>query len=270
MFHILSFLCATLALVSTAQSTGVIVPLYAWPGTDAWTTVYESVAAHPSVPFYLIINPDTGPGATEYPDEPYINGISKLNSYPNAHVLGYTYTNHGTRAKSDVEKDIAAYAKWTNYAGKDISLAGVFFDLTPNGEDQSKLDYFQELSSTTKESGLNMVVFNPGAKILADVADWFAATDFIVEYENTYANWMALAPTEHLSKQGNDAKKAIILNQTPADASINTVVKLAKNMGLGAIYLTYDENYMGLSSVSKVAVAVSQRRKVKRKGYTGH
>ncbi|CAG7939279.1 unnamed protein product [Penicillium olsonii] len=269
MLHILSFLCAMLALAHRAQSTGVIVPLYSWPGTDAWTTVYESVAAHPSVPFYLIINPDTGPGTTEYPEESYITGISKLNSYPNVRVLGYTYTNHGTRAKSEVEKDIAAYAKWANYAGKDISLAGIFFDLTPNGEDQSKLDYFQQLSATTKASSLDMVIFNPGAKILADVPDWFAAADFIVEYENTYANWVALAPSEHLSAQGNDAKKAIILNQTPVDASVGNVVKLAKNMGLGAVYLTYDDNYMGLSSVSKIAVAVSQR-KARHIGHHGH
>lgn len=270
MSRILSILWTVLVLVSAVRSTGVIVPLYAWPGTDAWSSVYESVAAHPSVTFYLIINPDTGPGTTEYPEEAYITGISKLNSHSNVHVLGYTYTNHGTRAQSDVEKDIAAYAKWCSFAGKDISLAGIFFDLTPNGEDKSKLGYFQELSSTTKGSGLDMVIFNPGAKILADVSDWFAAADLIVEYENTYANWVALAPTEHLSAQGNNAKKAIILNQVPVDANIDTVVKLAKNLRLGAVYLTYDDNYMGLTSVSKIAVAVSGRRKARHNVHSSH
>lgn len=269
MFQILSVLVTVLALASTVRSTGIIVPLYAWPGTDAWNTVYESIAAHPSTPFYLIINPDTGPGTTEYPEEAYITAIAKLNSYSNVQVLGYTYTNHGSRASSDVESDIAAYAKWSSYAGKDISLAGIFFDQTPNGEDKSKLAYFQRLSSAAKNSNLVTVVFNPGAKILADVAKWFAAADFIVEYENTYANWVALAPTEHLSGQANYAKDAVILNQTPADASINTVAKLAKNLGLGAIYLTYDDNYMGLTSVSKIAVAVSQR-KIRRRGHSRH
>ncbi|KAJ5327960.1 hypothetical protein N7452_008350 [Penicillium brevicompactum] len=270
MSYILSILWTVLALVSTVRSTGIIVPLYAWPGTDAWAAVYESVAANPSVPFYLIVNPDTGPGTTEYPEEVYITGIAKLNSYSNVHVLGYTHTNHGTRAKSEVEKDIAAYAKWSSFAGRDISLAGIFFDLTPNGQDQSKLGYFQELSSTSKRSGLDMVIFNPGAKILADVSDCFAAADLIVEYENTYANWMALAPTEHLSAHGNDAKKAIILNQTPVDASIDTVVRLAKNMRLGAIYLAYDDNYMGLSSVPKIAIAFSEKRKARRNSHSAH
>ncbi|KAJ5856226.1 CAZyme family GH135 [Penicillium soppii] len=268
MFQILSVLVTVLAFASIAQSTGVIVPLYAWPGTDVWNTVYESIAAHPSTPFYLIVNPSTGPGATEYPEDAYITAIAKLNSYSNAKVLGYTYTNHGSRAISEVESDIATYAKWSTYAGTDISVAGVFFDQTPSGEDPSFLPYFQQLSSTTKGSNLNTVVFNPGVKIVADVEAWFAAADFIVEYENTYTNWLALAPSEHFSGEANYAKDAIILNQTPADASIDTVAKLAKNLGLGAIYLTYDDNYMGLTSVSKIAVAVSQRRKVKRRGHS--
>jgi hypothetical protein len=267
MFHTSCVLLAVLALVSAVRSTGIIIPLYAWPGTDAWTTVYESIASHPSTPFYLIVNPDTGPGATAYPEEAYITAIAKLNSYSNAHVLGYTYTNHGTRAQTEVENDIATYSNWSTYKGKDISLAGIFFDLTPNGEDQSKLSYFQQLSSTTKNSGLEKVVFNPGVKILADVGKWFAAADLIVEYENTYANWATLTPTEHFSAQANYAKRAIILNQTPVDASIDEIATQAKNLGLGAIYLTYDDNYMGLTSVSKIAVAVSQKRRVRRRGH---
>jgi hypothetical protein len=248
------------------QSTGIIVPLYAYPGTDAWNTVYDSIAAHPSIPFYLIVNPDTGPGTTEYPREAYITAIAKLNSYSNAQVLGYTYTNHGSRAISEVEADIAIYAKWSSYTGKDISLAGIFFDLTPNGEDQSQLAYFQKLSSTARNSDLATVVFNPGVKILADVAKWFAAADFIVEFENTYSNWVASAPSEHLSEKATYAKDVIILNQTPVDASIDSVVKLAKDMRLGAIYLTNDDKYLELTSVPKIAVAVSQR-KVRRRSF---
>jgi hypothetical protein len=267
MFQILSILMAVLVLASTVQSTGIIVPLYAYPGTDAWNTVYDSIAAHPSIPFYLIINPDTGPGTTEYPEDAFITAIAKLNSYSNVQVIGYTYTNYGSRALSEVEADVAVYSKWSSYAGKDIGLAGIFFDMTPNGEDQSQLAYFQQLSSTAKNSNLGTVVFNPGTKILADVAKWFAVADLIVEFENTYANWLASTPTEHLSGQATYAKDAIMLNQTPVDASIGKVVKLAKNLGVGAIYLTYDDNYMGLTSVSKIAVAVSQR-KSRRRGHS--
>ncbi|CAI7634818.1 unnamed protein product [Penicillium glandicola] len=249
-----------LTLASTVISTGLLVPLYTWPGTDAWNTIYDSIEAHPSIPFYLIINPSTGPGDTEYPEDVFITAIAKLNSYSNAKVLGYTYTEQGTRDSSKVEKDIDTYSNWATYTKQNIRLSGIFFDQAPNGEDPGKLAYFQNLSRKSKNSGLNTVIFNPGVKIVADVAKWFAAADLIVEYEDTYANWVAVNPDEHFSTPDNYGKDAVILNQTPEDANIDDVVRLAKDMGLGAIYLASDDNYMSLTTVPKVAVAVAQSR----------
>ncbi|KAJ6128762.1 hypothetical protein N7471_009979 [Penicillium samsonianum] len=268
MFQLLSVIATVLTLASTVASTGLLVPLYAWPGIDAWNTIYDSIAAHPSIPFYLIINPSTGPGTTKYPADVFITAIAKLNSYSNAKVLGYTYTHQGTRASSEVEKDIATYAKWATYAGKNIRLSGIFFDEAPNGADPSKLPYFQNLSRKSKSSSLSTVVFNPGVKLVADVAKWFAAADFIVEYENTYANWVARIPDEHFSTSEYYGKDAVILNQTPEDANIDDVVRLAKDMGLGAIYLASDDNYMSLTTVPKVAVAVAQNRSARRRGHS--
>ncbi|KAJ5773132.1 Spherulation-specific family 4 [Penicillium paradoxum] len=263
MIQFLHFVATVLALASTVVSTGLLVPLYSWPGTNAWNTIYDSIAAHPSVRFYLIINPENGPGAGEYPEDAYITAIAKLNSYSNTRVLGYTHTEYGSRARAEVEKDIAVYAKWSSYKSQNIGLTGIFFDEAPSGGDPSHLAYFQHLSQTTKESGLNTVIFNPGVKIVADVEKWFEAADFIVEYEDTYANWVALAPTEHFSTPENYGKDAMILNQTPEDADIDSVVKMAKGMGLGAIHLTYDDSYMSLATVPKIAVAVAQDRRVR-------
>lgn len=265
MFLLLPIIATVLTLASTVISTGLLVPLYAWPGIDAWNTIYDSIAAHPSIPFYLIINPSTGPGDTAYPEEVFITAIGKLNSYANANVIGYTHTKQGTRSSSEVEKDIAAYAKWATYTGKNIRLSGIFFDEAANGEDPSKLPYFENLSRNSKSSGLNTVIFNPGVKLAADVGKWFAAADFIVEYENTYANWVALAPHEHFSTPDHYERSAVILNQTPGDANVDHVVRLAKDMGLGAIYLASDDNYMSLSTVPKVAVAVAQSRSARRR-----
>lgn len=267
MFLLLPIIATLLTLASTVISTGLLVPLYAWPGIDAWNTIYDSIEAHPSIPFYLIINPSTGPGDTEYPEEVFITAIAKLNSYSNAKLLGYTHTKQGTRSSSEVEKDIATYAKWATYTEKNIRLSGIFFDEAANGEDPSKLAYFENLSRKSKSSGLSTVVFNPGVKLMADVGKWFAAADFIVEYENTYANWVALAPDEHFSTPDHYEKSAVILNQTPGDADVGDVVRLAKDMGLGAIYLASDDNYMSLSTVPKVAVAVAQSRSARRRGH---
>ncbi|OQD87940.1 hypothetical protein PENSOL_c075G08256 [Penicillium solitum] len=265
MFLLLPIIATVLTLASTVISTGLLVPLYAWPGIDAWNTIYDSIEAHPSIPFYLIINPSTGPGDTEYPEEVFITAIAKLNSYSNAKVLGYTHTKQGTRSSSEVEKDIATYAKWATYTGKNIRLSGIFFDEAANGKDPRKLAYFENLSRKSKSSGLSTVIFNPGVKLVADVGKWFAAADFIVECENTYANWVALAPDEHFSTPDHYEKSAAILNQTPGDADVGDVVRLAKDMGLGAIYLASDDNYMSLSTVPKVAVA--QSRSARRRGH---
>ncbi|KAF4764318.1 hypothetical protein N7455_009876 [Penicillium solitum] len=267
MFLLLPIIATVLTLASTVISTGLLVPLYAWPGIDAWNTIYDSIEAQPSIPFYLIINPSTGPGDTEYPEEVFITAIAKLNSYSNAKVLGYTHTKQGTRSSSEVEKDIATYAKWATYTGKNIRLSGIFFDEAANGEDPRKLAYFENLSRKSKSSGLSTVIFNPGVKLVADVGKWFAAADFIVEYENTYANWVALAPDEHFSTPDHYEKSAAILNHTPGDADVGDVVRLAKDMGLGAIYLASDDNYMSLSTVPKVAVAVAQSRSARRRGH---
>ncbi|KAI3172813.1 CAZyme family GH135 [Penicillium roqueforti] len=267
MFQLLSVIATLFTLASTAISTGLLVPLYAWPGTDKWNTLYDSIAAHPSIPFYLIINPSTGPGDTEYPEDVFITAIAKLNSYPNTKILGYTYTNQGTRDSSEIEKDIAIYAKWASYAGQNITLSGTFFDEAANGEDPSKLAYFENLSRKSKSGNLTTVIFNPGVKLVADVAKWFAAADFIVEYENTYASWVASAPDDRFSTPDNYGRDAVILNQTPEDANIDNVVRLAKDMGLGAIYLASDDNYMNLTTVTKVAGAVAQNQIVRRRGY---
>ncbi|KAJ5603769.1 hypothetical protein N7537_006725 [Penicillium hordei] len=268
MFLLLPIIATVLTLASTVISTGLLIPLYAWPGIDAWNTIYDSIAAHPSIPFFLIINPSTGPGDTEYPEEVFITAIAKLNSYSNANVLGYIHTKQGTRSSPEVERDIATYAKWATYTGRNIRLSGIFFDEAANGEDPSKLAYFENLSRMSKISGLSTIIFNPGVKLAADVAKWFAAADFIVEYENTYANWVDLAPDEHFSMPGHYEKSAVILNQTPGDADVDHVVRLAKDMGLGAIYLASDDNYMSLSTVPKVAVAVAQSRSARRRWYS--
>jgi hypothetical protein len=50
------------SLLTAAQCTSVLIPLYIWPGSAAskganWEPLRQSIAAHPSVEFKLIINP---------------------------------------------------------------------------------------------------------------------------------------------------------------------------------------------------------------------
>ncbi|OGE49275.1 hypothetical protein PENARI_c022G12046 [Penicillium arizonense] len=259
MHGIFSTIATVFTLVSAVQSVAVLVPLYTWPGTDSWQPVYDSLEAHPYTTFYLIVNPQSGPGSTEFPQNIFITAFAKLKSYSNAKLLGYISTVYGNRAIADVEREVSVYSNWASYQGKNIAVDGIFFDEGSNGQDTTKLAYYQQVSKTAKNSNLNIVVFNPGAKIMADTPEWFAAADFIVEYENTWANWVSLAPAEHFSDMEYYHKIAIMLTGTPGVASITDVALLATSMGLGAIYLTYDNDYMtdqSVLSVSKVAVGV--------------
>jgi hypothetical protein len=59
----LSFIIATaLAWACAVSSMAILLPLYIWPSGDVWDPVYDAIASHPNIPFYVIINPSSGPG----------------------------------------------------------------------------------------------------------------------------------------------------------------------------------------------------------------
>ncbi|OQD81058.1 hypothetical protein PENANT_c030G05378 [Penicillium antarcticum] len=257
---IFSIIVTVFTLVSAVQSVAVLVPLYTWPGTNSWQPVYDALAAHPSTVFYLIVNPQSGPGPSAFPQEVLTTAIAKLNSYGNAKLLGYISTVYGNRAIADVQREVGVYSNWASYKGKNIAVDGIFFDEGSDGSDASKLDYYQHISKTAKSNNLIIVVFNPGSKIVASAPEWFAAADLIVEYENTWEKWVSAAPSNHLSDIKYYHKDAIMIQKSPGDASLTDVAFLASSMGLGALYVTFDDSYMtdmSITSVSKVALGVN-------------
>ena len=82
----------------------------------------DAVAANPSLQFYTIVNPNSGPGAPPYPSMDYVAAIAKLHTHANVKALGYVHTSWAERALADVESDIDTYAGWTGYTGADIHV----------------------------------------------------------------------------------------------------------------------------------------------------
>ncbi|KAL2784026.1 Spherulation-specific family 4 [Aspergillus keveii] len=117
------YLALTLASVASVSATGVILPLYTWPSDGAWDPVYDALAAYPEVDFYVIVNPNSGPGDSSPPAFEYITGVSTLNSYANAHTIGYVRTNWADRDIDDVKQDIDVYSRWASYSGSDSSAS---------------------------------------------------------------------------------------------------------------------------------------------------
>ncbi|KAJ5105707.1 Spherulation-specific family 4 [Penicillium alfredii] len=248
---------ASSSAVSSASPVGVLLPLYTGPGEngDAWKPVYNAITSHSMVPFYVIINPDSGPGTTEE----YIQAITKLKSSPNVQLLGYVPTTYAEKPNAEIEKVISTYGNWASYTANNITLSGMFFDEAPNTNDNAKIKYMQNIAQSARSKNMNTVVFNPGAKLEdAAAAQYFEAADFIVEFEKDYTEWQSESTEEKFSTTQYRSKDAVIVKQTPEDADIAAIVRDASNLGIGAVYLTHDGDYMRLDSVSKVALALAQ------------
>ena len=86
----------------------------------------NSINAHPTVPFWTIINPASGPGgANTQPGPEYQQCLPQLLNKPNVVVLGYVATSGGAAAqRSRVLRDVNTYAGWA----ASYRVKGIFFD----------------------------------------------------------------------------------------------------------------------------------------------
>lgn len=145
--------------------TGVIVPLYTYPGND-WNTLVAEKTSHPSVPIVAIINPDSGPGSK---DTNYVSGVQKLQS-SGIKVIGYIYTaNIGYKA---ITHDIDEYKNWYN-------VNGIFFDQMSTAKGNET--FFTSLTNYSKSVGLNFTVGNPGIDTLPS---YIGTVNNMVTYDN--------------------------------------------------------------------------------------
>ncbi|OOQ85259.1 hypothetical protein PEBR_26942 [Penicillium brasilianum] len=256
-----SYLLGTaLSMASAVSSTAIILPLYVWPINDStWSPVYDAISSHPDIEFQVIVNPDSGPGDTTYPDANLITGISTLNSYDNVHVIGYIRTNYAECAQAEVDSQIAVYSGWSSYTAKNISVSGIFFDEAPRTNENTKIAYMQSISATAKSSNLNTIVFNPGTTLEEEsAAEYFEAAGLIVEFEKPYSEWTSIIPADQFSSSETYGKDAMIVYSAPLTADYEAVVQEARGMGLGAVYLTSSDNYMSLDTVPKLAASFTQ------------
>src|SRR5919201_1132120 len=93
---------------ATTASTGVVVPLYTYPGST-WNTMVQTKTANPSVPMVAIINPSNGPGGSQ--DANYVSGIQKLQA-AGITVLGYTHTSWAARDTGSLKTEMSEYKSW--------------------------------------------------------------------------------------------------------------------------------------------------------------
>ena len=169
---LMSMLVTTTLMTShpaySATQTGIMIPLYTYPGST-WDQVIAAKNAHPSVPIVDIINPNNGPGGAR--DTSYASGIQELKA-AGVVVIGYVYTQYGSRGSSGITADIDTYKAWYP------QLDGIFYDeMTNTPGDET---YYRNLSNYAKSVGLSFTVGNPGT----DTASSYVGTmDNIIIYE---------------------------------------------------------------------------------------
>ncbi len=147
------------------SKTGLIVPLYTYPGND-WDVLAKEKTNHPSIPIVAIINPDSGPGTK---DTNYVYGVQKLQS-TGIRVIGYIYTanvNYTT-----ITRDIDEYKDWYN-------VNGIFFDQMSNVKGNET--FYANLSNYSRSLGLNFTVGNPGIDTLPS---YVGTVNNLVLYDN--------------------------------------------------------------------------------------
>jgi hypothetical protein len=227
-----------------AVSLFILLPLYVYPGTDAsaWSNVTAAIAAYPHVQWQIIINVNSGPGPSEYPDSNFITGISRLNSHPNVLTLGYVDTAYAKRNYTSVTSDIDIYANWAYYTQtKDnISMAGIFFDDVVDNTTftTAAQDYYRDISRYAYgqvPSDVTPVVFNPGE---LGPSQLFQYCNTMIQFEGstqTYNNDTTIKslPSAYLGQS------AIIVYDATAITDVKSLVHTMARDGIEAVYFDY-------------------------------
>jgi hypothetical protein len=261
-------LAAATALLATAApikkrvapnpNLAVDLPLYSWPIDGAWDEVYSALSANPSTQFNIIINPSSGPG--DYPpNSDYTGGVSKLNSYGNAHVYGYLRTGFADRAISEIQDDANNYAQWQSHKNEDIHLDGIFVDEAPDSLD--KLFYMKDVHDTIHGAFPNGVKIwtNPGATI---DAQFYEYADTVTAFETGY-NWW-IDPTREAIPWDLHSKSSVMIMRyegTATDGGPEKQAKILMDRGFKSGFLWGQEGYQQFSQVwGKFAGAIKEEK----------
>jgi len=230
--------------VATALLSGIIVPLYIYPeeGCTAWEPLFTAISSHSTLPFYVIVNPDSGPG-TDPLDPNYQACIPNLRpvSNPNVKVIGYVTTGvpgqSGARLPADVTGDVDTYAGW----GVAYRPDGIFFDQASLSTSTNDLTNYEDYSTyvgskTWHGSGAGFVAFNPGDP--PSTSTYFGFADLILTIEDFEVNADTDIARLVINTASPAAKQAVVLHTGPSTPPVDIINELITQDHIGAVYLT--------------------------------
>ncbi|KAI0751510.1 Spherulation-specific family 4 [Daedaleopsis nitida] len=229
-----------IAVGAATLSSGLLVPLYinpiGGPSCAGWAPLLNTVTAHPSVPFYTIINPASGPGnANTQPGREYQQCIPQLLSKPNVVVLGYVATWEGQAAnQSGVIRDVNTYAAWASA----YRPSGIFFDQV--SATVATYATYQNFTNRARSS-FRYVTLNPGSAPTDD--RFYSIADLLLTAENYYT---AFSPKQlSLGSSTPASKQAVMLHDAPSTVPTSLINTLIKTDHIKALYVTDDKEANG-------------------------
>jgi hypothetical protein len=218
LLFLIAFVPATLHTSSglTQSATGLIVPLYSYPGSN-WTNLVWAKQVNENVPIIAVVNPNDGPGWSQ--DINFVLGINTLQS-AGVSVIGYVWTDYGARSITNAEADILAYKNW-------YGVNGIYLDQMSNIPGWEW--YYSTLNSYAKSLGMTLVVGNPGASV---PPSFVGTVDSIVIYENSGSPSLSSLSQYQGEGKGNFAVVAYSVS------SLDAAYVQAASSDIGYIYLT--------------------------------
>ncbi|KAF8885165.1 Spherulation-specific family 4 [Infundibulicybe gibba] len=249
-FFLWSFATLTLYISQTLAAllpSGVIFPLYIYPGTGCtgWTPVTTAIQSNKVLQFYIVINPNSGPGGApgSKPDTNYQACIAALrtagSAAQNVKILGYVATGFGARSSTDVNSDIDTYSQWAASYRPD----GIFFD--EGATAANLLPTYQAFSARVHQDfGTSFIILNPGT---TPTSNYFAIADIIVTFEGFYNDFSSSSLV--IGSATPSQKQAVILHDGPGQAPFQLVNELASVLAVGASFITDFPNAIAYSNM---------------------
>ena len=99
----------------------------------------------------MVVNPSSGPGSSQYPDDKYTPQLEKLNNYTNVQTVGYVRTGYATDNISLVISEVATYAGWASKSSG-LAMHGIFFDEAPYEYSAAAVEYMHTINEAVKNS----------------------------------------------------------------------------------------------------------------------
>lgn len=179
----------------------VLLPLYIYPEAGLWNPLFTAASAHPNVEFQVIVNPWTGPGAEDCPDDAFTAAMQQVHEYDNIKTLGYVHTANSwdcgasgsdicvtTAAMEELKANVTKYNKWGSDGCGGVPVDGIFFDESPYTANSDFVSYMREAAAFARKTlthGGNNVMFNAGAIVEDEaywqLADWICTLEGVLE-----------------------------------------------------------------------------------------